>query len=320
MSGVHRLPANLAGDGRGILALDDDAATVSARLAEAGAHADEETRRAYHELVLTAPGLAAGISGVVLTEEAFGGTLPDGEPYAEALIRAGIAAGVRVDTGVHPLAGLPGEHVTEGLDGLRIRFADLASRGARFATWRSVLRVGDRLPSCPASRANAHAMARFSALCHETGIVPVLEPELSAEGTHSLAHCCAAAAVVLSDVFGELRAAGLRRHAVVLAPTVMSPGDESGERRSAGEIAEATIGVLRAAVPGTVACVAVRRGDQETVAALRAIPAPWPVTFSVGAARAFAVWRGRADKIAAAQRVLRADVRAFNGKADDRVA
>lgn len=234
--GANQKTPNLFGDGRGILALADDAAPE--------------------------PGLAADFGGVVLSEAAFDERLPDGEPYAENLTRQGILPGVRVDTGVHPLAGFPGEHVTEGLDGLRSRLADLASRGARFATWRSLLRVGDRLPSRPASRANAHAMARFSALCHEIGVMPVLEPELS---THSPALCAAATAVVLTDVFGELRAAGLRRHPVVLAPALVLPGTDQD-----------VIGVLRAVVPDTVSCVAIR-GDRDTVAALGSLP--WPVTF-----------------------------------------
>ncbi len=300
--------------GKGILAADESISTMSARLESAGIAATAESRRAYREMLVTTPGLAETISGVILCDETFGQVMADGEPFPDAIARLGMLPGIKVDTGARPLAGAPGEKVTEGLDGLRERLAAYAGRGARFAKWRAVITVGDGTPTFRALRSNAHALARYAALCQEAGVVPIVEPEVLMDGPHTATACAAATVMILSDVFAELRGAGVRLDAIVLKPNMVVPGRDSGELRTPEQTARDTVETLHQAVPTEVAGIAFLSGGQDArqatanLAAIRRLVAPWsPLTFSFGRALvdpALLAWGGQPEQLADGQRAL----------------
>ncbi|MEU6644491.1 class I fructose-bisphosphate aldolase [Saccharomonospora sp. NPDC046836] len=305
--------ATMMAPGHGILAADESVATMSRRLVVAGVPATGENRRAYRELLVTTPGLADGISGVILCEETFGQSLSDGRPFPQALADMGVLPGIKVDTGTTPLAGSMVEKVTEGLDGLGGRLDRFAELGARFAKWRAVIVIGDGLPSRRARHANAHALARYARLCQAAGLVPIVEPEVLMDGPHPISHCAAATALTLADVFAELRAFGVRLDGIVLKPNMVLPGADSGDVAEPDEVARATVGTLQTVVPPDVAGVAFLSGGQRpatataNLAAIRRLPTPWPVTFSFGralVAPALAAWAGRPDQVAAGQWAL----------------
>ena len=313
-----RTAADMVASGKGILAADESIATMSARLEKAGIAPTEENRRAYREMLVTTPGLAGTISGVILCDETFGQSLADGRPFPQAITRLGMLPGIKVDTGAKPLAGAPGETVTEGLDGLRERLRGYAGRGARFAKWRAVIAVGAGRPTPRACQANAHALARYAALCQEAGIVPIVEPEVLMNGRHGAAACAAATAVTVSRVFAELREAGVQLRAAVLKPNMVVPGADSGEVRTPQQVARDTIETLRPVVPDDIPGIAFLSGGQGTreatanLAAMHRLEAPWPLTFSFGRALvdpALAAWRGQPRQAADGQRALAHRVR-----------
>ncbi|EHR50206.1 fructose-1,6-bisphosphate aldolase [Saccharomonospora marina XMU15] len=304
--------------GKGILAADESIATMSARLEKAGVEPTEDNRRAYRELLVTTPALDQGISGVILCDETFRQATSDGRPFPVALADTGLLPGIKVDTGAKPLAAAPGEKVTEGLDGLRERLEDYAALGARFAKWRAVIVIGDGRPSSRARRANAHALARYAALCQEAGVVPIVEPEVLMDGDHSMAACAAATAVTLHEVFVELREAGVELDGVVLKPNMVVPGKSSGEVATPDQVARATVETLSGAVPDDVAGIAFLSGGQpaeqatDNLAAMQGYDVSWPLTFSFGRALvdpALAAWRGSPDRVAAGQQALAHRVR-----------
>ncbi len=304
--------AALVAPGRGILAADESVKTASARLAAAGVAATGENRRAYRELLVTTPGLASGISGVILCEETLRSRLSTGETFPAALRRRGMLAGIKVDAGTAPLAGTRGETVTEGLDDLPARLRGYAALGARFAKWRAVLRIGPGTPSTAAVRANAHALARYAAACQEAGLVPVVEPEVLGEGTHSQGACESVTSLVLLEVMSELNEYGVDFEAVVLKPNMALPGLDSGASASPDEVAEATLRALNG-LPAAVAGVAFLSGGQRpeqataNLAALQHVPHIWPLTFSFGRALvdpALAAWHGDPDCWDTGQRAL----------------
>ena len=310
--------AAMVAPGKGILAADESIATMSARLAGVGVEPTEENRRAYRELLVTTPDLAQGISGVILCDETFRQSTSDGQAFPAALAERELLPGIKVDTGAKPLAGAAGEKVTEGLDGLRDRLAEYAALGARFAKWRAVIVIGDGRPSARARRANAHALARYAALCQEAGIVPIVEPEVLMDGAHSMAACASATTVLLIDVFAELRDAGIELDRVVLKPNMVVPGRSSGETADPEQVAKATVGTLHSVVPAKVAGIAFLSGGQpaaqatENLAAMRFFEVSWPLTFSFGRALvdpALAAWQGRPERVAAGQRALAHRVR-----------
>lgn len=316
MTGQTRLSTTaraMVARGKGILAADESTTTMSARLAAAGVAPTEENRRAYRELLISTPELAGGISGVILCDETFRQSTADGQSFPAALAAAGMLAGIKVDRGARPLAAAPGETVTEGLDGLRERLADYAALGAAFAKWRAVILIGDGKPTARARRANAHALARYAALCQEAGIVPIVEPEVLMDGTHSLAACAEATTATLACVFAELADAGVALEAIVLKPSMVLPGKESAQVADAAEVAAATVSTLLGAVPGEVPGVAFLSGGQsperatENLAAMREADVPWALTFSFGRALvdpALAAWQGRPERVAAGQAAL----------------
>ena len=309
---VASAAAALVAPGKGILAADESVATMSARLTAAGVEATPENRRAYREMLVTTPGLADGISGVILCDETFRQHVSAGRTFPVALRELGMMAGIKVDTGARPLAGTRGETVTEGLDGLLPRLREYAELGAEFARWRAVLRIGPGTPSPLAIRANAQALGRYAAACLEAGLVPIVEPEVLMDGTHSLGHCETVTSMVLLEVMSELHEYRVDFEGVVLKPNMVVPGSDSGASPSPAEVAEATVGTLNG-VPATLAGVAFLSGRQrperatENLAAMQHIPHLWPLTFSFGHALvdpALAAWRGEPGRWADGQRAL----------------
>jgi fructose-bisphosphate aldolase class I len=304
--------AAMVAPGKGILAADESITTMSARLTAAGVAASEENRRAYREMLVTTPGLAQGISGVILCDETLRQRASDGRTFPELLTGLGMAAGIKVDTGARPLAGAPGETVTEGLDGLLPRLQEYAALGASFAKWRAVLRIGDGMPSPIAVRANAQALGRYAAACQEAGLVPIVEPEVLMDGAHSLAQCESVTSLVLTQVMAELHDYAVDMEGVVLKPNMVVPGKESPEDPSPATVAEATVAAL-GAVPPSLAGVAFLSGGQPparataNLAAMQELASPWPLTFSFGRALvdpALAAWRGEAVNWEAGQQAL----------------
>jgi fructose-bisphosphate aldolase class I len=319
--------------GRGILAADESVGTMSSRLEAAGIPASAESRRRWRELIITTPGLSEWISGVILCDETFRQAATDGAPLPEAAARAGILAGIKVDTGAKPLAGHDGETVTEGLDGLADRLAEYAEMGAAFAKWRGVLTIGDGLPSAACTAANAHALARYAALCQAAGIVPIVEPEVMMTGGHGAAVCEAVTTAMLREVFAELVAQDVALEGIVLKPNMVLPGIDGPAPDSVAEVAEATLRALRRSVPPAVPGVAFLSGGQPdgpATAHLDALnrrgPHPWELTFSYGrglVATPLEAWDGTQATVAVAQSELahraRCNAAARDGAYDESV-
>ena len=307
MSATALAAAALVAPGKGVLAADECGTTMSCMLASAGCAPTPQNRRAYRELLVTTPGLASGISGVILCAQTLGQRLSDGRPFPAAIADLGMMTGVRADAGGKPLAGSRGETITEGLDGLLPRLREYAGLGAQFARWRAVLRIGPGTPSPLAVRANAQALGRYAAACQDAGLVPIVEPEVICGGAHSLGHCETVTSVVLLEVMAELHEYRVDFESVVLAPNMVLPGSEPGAGPSPAEVAEATIGTLNG-VPVTLAGVAFLPGSQrperaaENLAAMQHIPHIWPLTFCLGpVGPALTAWRGQPARWTAGQ-------------------
>ena len=310
---LHATAQAMVSRPRGILAADESIGTMSSRLEKAGVDVTEENRRTYRELLVTTPDLHKGISGVIVSDETFNQKLSDGNTFPLAMHALGILPGIKVDTGAKPLALTPGEKITEGLDGLRERLADYVSRGARFAKWRAVITIGDGKPSVRALRANAHALARYAALCQEAVVVPIVEPEVLMDGDHTIDRCAEVTAATLKMVFFELEDAGVDLAGTVLKPNMVVPGSTSGQQASPEEVAEKTVATLRAVVPETLAGVAFLSGGQSpevataNLAAMQQHATPWPLTFSFGRALvdpALKAWHGDPALVADGQQAL----------------
>jgi fructose-bisphosphate aldolase class I len=312
--------------GKGLLAMDESVGTCNRRLAEFGIAQTEESRRRYRELLVTTPGLSDSISGAILFDETLHQNTRDGVPFADVLHSAGILVGIKVDAGAKALAGHAGELVTEGLDGLRDRLHHYASLGARFAKWRAVLVIGKEPPSQACIEVNAHALARYAALCQEAKIVPIVEPEVLMDGEQTLARCAEVTADVLHQVFEQLHRQRVALEAMLLKPNMVLPGLACAETVSLDVVADATLNCLLRAVPAAVAGVAFLSGGQPAEVATARLNAmhlrilargptstvarqclPWPLTFSFGRAlqqRALSLWAGNDENRGAAQRAL----------------
>jgi fructose-bisphosphate aldolase class I len=310
---LHGTAQTMVSRPRGILAADESIATMSSRLEKAGVEVSAENRRAYREMLVTTPDLNRGISGVILSDETFNQKLSDGNTFPLAVHNLGILPGIKVDTGAKPLALSPGEKITEGLDGLRERLNDYVSRGARFAKWRAVIVIGDGLPTRNALRANAHALARYAALCQEAWCVPIVEPEVLMDGDHTIERCAEVTRATLETLMAELNEAGVDLAGTVLKPNMVVPGKTSGQQASPEEVAEQTVSVLRAVLPDSLAGVAFLSGGQSpeeataNLAAMQKHDTPWPLTFSFGRALvdpALKAWRGDPDAVDAGQQAL----------------
>src|ERR1700723_2068676 len=288
---------------RGLLAADESTSTILKRFNGIKLESTEEHRRAYREMLFTPPGAGEFISGVILYDETIRQKTKDGVPFPAYLSQQGMIPGIKVDTGAKPLAGFPGETITEGLDGLRERLAEYYKLGARFAKWRAVIDIGPSIPSTYAIDANAEALARYAALCQEAGIVPIVEPEVLMDGDHTLARCEEVTNLVLDRVFSHLFAARIFLEAMILKPNMVIPGKKSSQKATPEQVAEATVRTLKRQVPSAVPGIAFLSGGQGPAEATlhlslinAAGPLPWPLTFSYGRALqedALSAWGGK---------------------------
>ncbi len=306
----------IVADGKGLLAIDESTGTCNKRFAKWGISQTVETRREYREMIVNTPGLNESISGAILYDETIRQRKDDGTPFAEALTRLGILPGIKVDTGAKPMAAYPGEKITEGLDGLRARLDEYVKMGARFAKWRAVFSIDSGLPSQGCVEANADALARYAALCQEAGLVPIVEPEVLMEGSHTLQTCSEITEKVLRAVFSELHGQRVRLEGMILKPNMVLPGSSCFTQESIDEVADATVHCLLQAVPAAVPGIAFLSGGQSGVLASARLNAmstrfrsklPWALSFSFGRAiqePALEIWHGDKANVEQAQQAL----------------
>ena len=306
----------LVANDKGLLAMDESTSTCNKRFAAMGIPQTEEMRRAFRDLIVTAPGLGASINGAILVDETIRQKTKGGTPFAEALAGAGIIPGIKVDMGAKALAAFPGEKVTEGLDGLRERLQDYAGMGARFAKWRAVIAIGPGIPTQGCIAVNAHALGRYAALCQEAGVVPIVEPEVLMDGAHSMTVCREVTETVLRTVFEELSMQRVMLEGMILKPNMVLPGLDSTKQESVEEVADATVNCFLRTVPAAVPGIAFLSGGQPAALATARLNAmnvrfksrlPWALTFSYSRAiqqPALDIWRGEEANVAAAQQAL----------------
>jgi fructose-bisphosphate aldolase, class I len=301
----------LVAPGKGILAADESTGTIKKRFDSIGLESTEDRRRAYREMLFSTKGAAEFISGVILYDETIRQSASDGRPFVKVLTDQGVIPGIKVDEGAKPLALAPGELVTEGLDGLRQRLAEYHGLGARFAKWRAVITIGDEIPSSACIDANAHALARYAALCQEAGIVPIVEPEVLMDGSHTIERCAQVTTDTLRAVFAALFAQRVALDGMLLKPNMVVSGAECPVQATIDAVAAATIACFRVVVPAAVPGIVFLSGgqsDELATAHLDAIirlgPHPWELSFSYGRAlqaSAIAAWGGSDAHIAAGQ-------------------
>lgn len=306
----------LVANNKGLLAMDESVGTCNKRFAALGIPQTVEMRRSYREMIVTTPGLGESISGAILFDETIRQQKTDGTPFIKVLLDGGIIPGIKVDMGSKPLAGFPGEKVTEGLDGLRARFADYSAMGARFAKWRAVMAIGSGIPSRGCIEANAHALARYAAISQEAGLVPIVEPEVLMDGAHSLQQCLAVTKEVLYNVFDQLYKQHVSLEGMLLKPNMILPGLAAKVQDPENVVAESTVKFLLGAVPAAVPGIAFLSGGQSAELASARLDQmnkqykavlPWTLTFSFGRALqqpALEIWRGDNSNILAAQAAL----------------
>jgi len=307
----------LVADDKGLLAMDESTPTCNQRFARLGIAETPEARQAYREWIVTTPGLGESISGAILHDETLRQQMEDGTPLVGVLTAARIIPGIKVDAGAKEMAGHPGEKITEGLDGLRERLHEYYQLGARFAKWRAVIAVGDgNIPSRACIAANAHALARYAALCQEQGLVPIIEPEVLMDGGHSLACCGTLTENVLFTVFQQLHIQHVMLECVILKPNMVVAGLACPRQESVDEVADATVTCLLRCVPAAVPGIAFLSGGQSAELAsarlnamnVRCGPrAPWALAFSFARAiqqPALEIWRGDEANVLAAQQAL----------------
>jgi fructose-bisphosphate aldolase class I len=309
---LERIAQRIVADGKGILAADESTGTIKKRFDSIGIESTEDTRRAYRELLFTTEGAEEFIGGVILFDETIRQKASDGTPFPNLLESKGIVPGIKVDTGAKLLALAEGETVTEGLDGLRERLVEYRALGARFAKWRAVITIGKDLPSEYCLWTNAHALARYAALCQESGLVPIVEPEVLMDGDHSIERSFHVTSHTLHAVFTELRDQRIHPEGILLKPNMILPGYESSEEVSDEEIARQTIQCFRRHVPAAVPGIVFLSGGQSEEEATRRLnaindigPHPWKVSFSYGRAlqaSALKAWGGHEENVEAAQR------------------
>jgi fructose-bisphosphate aldolase class I len=305
----------LIADGKGILAADETPGTLTRRFDALGIPSTEQSRRTYREMLFTAPDAATSISGVILQDETIRQKSSTGTPLLQVLATRGIMPGIKVDTGAKALALAPGETVTEGLDGLRERLGEYRGMGARFAKWRAVLHIADGLPSRACISANAQALARYAALCQDASLVPIVEPEVLMDGSHSIERCEEVTTTVLHAVFQALVEQRVSLEAMLLKPNMVVPGKASPRPASGQDVATATLRCLLRTVPAAVPGIVFLSGgqtDRLATAHLNAInrlpgPKPWKLSFSYGRAlqdAALEAWHGRDENLKAGQEAL----------------
>jgi fructose-bisphosphate aldolase class I len=309
---LHATARAIVADHKGILAADESTGTIKKRFDSISVESTEENRRFYRGMLFTTPGMEDYIGGVILYDETIRQRAEDGTPFPELLADKGTIPGIKVDTGAQNLAGFPGEKVTEGLDGLRARLEEYVSLGARFAKWRAVITIGDGIPSDGCIHANAHALARYAALCQEAGLVPIVEPEVLMDADNTIDVCYEATARTLHTTFDELDRLAVDLQGTLLKPNMVISGKGCPEQASAEEIAEKTIACFLRDVPAAVPGIVFLSGGQsevqatENLNAINRIGGPWPLSFSYGRAlqqSALSAWSGDSSNADAAQSI-----------------
>jgi len=311
---LHETARALVADNRGILAADESSGTIAKRFDSIGLDSTEENRRGYRDMLFTTPGLEDWVSGVILYDETIRQSTSDGTPFAQLLAGKGVIPGIKVDLGAKDLAGAPGEKVTEGLDGLRERLQEYRQLGARFAKWRAVITIGDGIPSAYCIQVNAHALARYAALCQEQGLVPIVEPEVLMDADNDIERCYRATKRTLHKTFDELYHQRVDLEGMLLKPNMVISGKGSPTQASAEEVAEWTIRCFRETVPAAVPGIVFLSGGQsdeqasENLNAINSLgPQPWVLSFSYGRALqapALKAWGGSAENVEAGQSFL----------------
>lgn len=308
---MENIATLLVANGKGILAADESTGTIKKRFDAIGAESTETSRRDYRELLFTAEGVSDYISGVILYDETIRQTASNGLPISKLLSNQGIIPGIKVDMGAKPLAFSEGELVTEGLDGLRERLQEYYTLGARFAKWRAVIKISDGAPSQYCIDANAHALARYAALCQEAGIVPIVEPEVLMDGYHTIDECYAVSETTLKTVFDELYKQRVVLEQMLLKPNMIVSGKDCPEQAGTDEIASKTIYCFEQTVPAALPGIVFLSGGQSETTATENLNSineasrhPWELSFSYGRAlqsSALTAWSGKAENKEAAQ-------------------
>jgi len=307
---LYDTAAAIVADDKGILAADESTGTIKKRFDAIGVESTEENRRAYRDLLFTTPGFEDYIGGVIMYDETIRQSADDSTPFAELLASKGVVPGIKVDTGAQDMAGFPGEKVTEGLDGLRARLEEYYGLGARFAKWRAVITIGDGIPTDACLDANAHALARYAALCQEAGLVPIVEPEVLMDADNSLEVCWEVTTRTLHATFDELYEQGIDLHGTLLKPNMVISGKKCPDQAPPERIAQATVDCFRGVVPAAVPGIVFLSGGQseveatENLNAINQVGGPWRLSFSYGRAlqaSALTTWGGDSANVEAAQ-------------------
>jgi len=311
---LREIAQAMVAPGKGILAADESVATASKRLESVGVEPSADVRRDYRDMLLTTGGLSDHISGVILFDETFRQKSTDGSLFPEMVAELGILPGIKVDTGAKELPNAPGEKITEGLDGLRERIAEYVEKGAKFAKWRAVITIGDGIPSTYCINANAHALARYAALCQEGGLVPIVEPEVLMDADNDIDRCFEITEATQHAVFAQLAEQRVMLEGMILKPNMVISGKKCSTQASVEEVAERTLACLKRTVPPAVPGIAFLSGGQSAVVATEHLNAmnaigtpPWSLTFSYGRALqdpALKAWSGKADNVPAGQKAL----------------
>src|SRR6185437_4894197 len=324
LDGLNKIAQAMVASGKGILAADESSGTIKKRFDAIGVESTENSRRDYREMLFRSAEGMKHISGVILYDETIWQKAQDGTPLVELIKRAGAIPGIKVDEGTKPLPFCPGEVITAVLDKLTDRLPKYHEQGARFAKWRAVIDIGAGIPTYTCIRANAHALARYAALCQTNQIVPIVEPEVLMDGDHDIDRCYQVTELMLKIQFEELYFQRIALEGMVLKPNMVIAGKKSAKKSGVEEVAEKTVKLLKACVPASVPGIAFLSGgqsDEEATAHLDAMNKignlPWALTFSYGRALQHApqtTWKGKPENVAAAQRAFSPRVR-MNGLA-----
>ena len=311
---LEKVARAMVAKGKGILAADESMGTIKRRFDSINVESNDVNRRAYREMLFTTPGIDEAISGVILFDETLRTKASDGTPFPQLLVKKGIIPGIKVDKGPVEIPSFPGEVVTEGLDGLRGRLNEYKELGARFAKWRAVINIGDGIPTYTCLKANAHALARYASLCQEAGIVPIVEPEVLLDGSHSVERCEDVTEEALRVTFAQLAEQRVYLEGMVLKPSMVVSGKDNPRQAGVEEVAERTIRCLKRAVPAAVPGIAFLSGGQTAVSATEHLnamqklaPLPWEVTFSYARALqdpALKAWKGQSANVSTAQKIF----------------
>lgn len=303
---------DLVAPGKGILAADESTPTLGKRFEKLGIESTEESRRQYRELYFTTEGAEEAVSGVILYDETIRQSASDGTPFPQLLERRGVMPGIKVDTGAKPLANAPGEKITEGLDGLRDRLNEYRSMGAKFAKWRAVITIGEGIPTRYCLHTNAHALARYAALCQEAGIVPIVEPEVLMDGDHNIERCFEVTEATLHAVFNELFEQRIMFEGMLLKPNMVISAEDCPQQADVRTVAEMTLTCLRRVVPASVPGIVFLSGGQSDEVATEHLNemnriggVPWELSFSYGRALqapALNLWKGQVENLEGAKK------------------